>query len=82
MQINKTTGLLIDCAQCPSPNKDTRPEKTPINLIVVHSISLPPGEYGGDAIENFFQNKLETPPRHMMPTLDGNLVSFNASPEK
>ena len=59
MQINKTTGLLIDCAQCPSPNKDNRPEKAPINLIVVHSISLPPGEYGGDAIENFFQNKLD-----------------------
>ncbi|MCK5395442.1 MAG: 1,6-anhydro-N-acetylmuramyl-L-alanine amidase AmpD [Gammaproteobacteria bacterium] len=59
MQINKTTGLLNDCTQCPSPNKDTRPEKTPIDLIVVHSISLPPGQYGGDAIERFFQNTLD-----------------------
>ena len=45
MQINKTTGLLDDCTQCLSPNRDTRPDDTPIDLIVVHSISLPPGEY-------------------------------------
>lgn len=59
MKINTTTGLLDDCKQCPSPNKDTRPENTAIDLVVVHSISLPPGEYGGDAIEQFFQNQLD-----------------------
>ena len=59
MQINKKTGLLDDCTHRLSPNRDTRPEDTPIDLIVVHSISLPPGEYGGDAIERFFQNKLD-----------------------
>lgn len=59
MEINKATGLLDDCAQCPSPNKDTRPSNTPVDLIVIHSISLPPGQYGGYAIENFFQNKLD-----------------------
>lgn len=59
MQINKTTGLLDECKQCLSPNHDSRPENTTIDLIVVHSISLPPGEYGGEAIEHFFQNKLD-----------------------
>ncbi len=59
MQINPTNGLLDECQQCPSPNKDSRPENTAINLVVVHSISLPPGQYGGDAIEHFFQNQLD-----------------------
>jgi len=59
MKINLTTGLLDDCTQCPSPNKDARPDNMAIDLIIVHSISLPPGQYGGDAIEYFFQNKLD-----------------------
>jgi len=59
MQIITKTGLLTDNRQCPSPNKDARPKDSVINLIVVHSISLPPGEYGGNSIENFFQNKLD-----------------------
>ena len=59
MQINTTTGLLNECRQCPSPNKDERPNQTSIGLIVVHSISLPPGQYGGADIEQFFQNKLD-----------------------
>ena len=58
MQINPTTGLLDECKQCSSPNKDARPENTAIDLIVVHSISLPPGVYGSEAIEHFFQNQL------------------------
>ncbi len=59
MKINTATGLLENCKQKPSPNKDIRPENTPIELVVLHSISLPPGEYGGDSIEQFFQNKLD-----------------------
>src|SRR5438477_3361264 len=42
-----------------SPNQDERPPGTEISLLVVHSISLPPGEYGGDAIERLFSNRLE-----------------------
>lgn len=59
MNINPTTGLLDDCTQCPSPNKDARPENTTIDLLVIHSISLPPEQYGGEYIERFFQNKLD-----------------------
>ena len=59
MIIDTTTGLLDDCTQCPSPNRDNRPDNSAIDLIVIHSISLPPGQYGGDSIEYFFQNKLD-----------------------
>ena len=59
MKINTSTGLLDNCTQCPSPNKDPRPKGSSIDLVVVHSISLPPGKYGGDAIEHFFQNQLD-----------------------
>lgn len=59
MHIDKNTGLLDNCIQCPSPNKDTRPADAGIELVVIHSISLPPGQYGGKSIEQFFQNKLD-----------------------
>lgn len=42
-----------------SPNQDERPAGTEISLIVIHSISLPPGEYGGAAIEQLFTNCLD-----------------------
>lgn len=58
MKINPETGLLTPCKQCASPNHDQRPDDMGIDLIVIHSISLPPGEYGTNAIEQFFTNKL------------------------
>ena len=42
-----------------SPNQDDRPPGVEVSLVVLHSISLPPGEYGGDAIERLFTNRLE-----------------------
>jgi len=42
-----------------SPNFDARPEGVEISLLVVHSISLPPGQFGGPAIEQLFTNCLE-----------------------
>jgi N-acetyl-anhydromuramoyl-L-alanine amidase len=42
-----------------SPNHDERPPGTEITLVVLHSISLPPGEYGGDSIERLFTNCLD-----------------------
>ncbi len=44
---------------CPSPNFDERPDGTPITLVVLHSISLPPGVYGGDGVERLFTNQLD-----------------------
>lgn len=42
-----------------SPNFGPRPAGTAVSLAVIHSISLPPGEYGGDAIERLFTNTLD-----------------------
>ena len=44
----------------PSPNFNERPAHAPIELIVVHNISLPPNEFGGGFIEQFFLNTLDT----------------------
>lgn len=43
----------------PSANCDERPEGESITLIVIHAISLPPGEFGGDAIKRLFTNALD-----------------------
>lgn len=42
-----------------SPNVGPRPPGTVVSLAVLHSISLPPGVYGGDAIERLFTNTLD-----------------------
>lgn len=42
-----------------SPNCDERPAGMPVRLIVVHAISLPPGEFGGDGIVRLFTNRLD-----------------------
>jgi len=43
----------------PSPNFGSRPDNTSIDLVVVHAISLPPGQYGGPDIEALFTNTLD-----------------------
>ncbi len=42
-----------------SPNQGPRPAGAAVSLALIHSISLPPGEYGGDAIERLFTNRLD-----------------------
>lgn len=58
MVINEESGLLTPVYFIPSPNWDERPESSEINLLVIHGISLPPGEFGGNAITQLFTNKL------------------------
>lgn len=53
------TGWLDEARACPSPNFGPRPEGVDISLAVIHSISLPPGVYGGDEIERLFTNRLD-----------------------
>ncbi|KPQ01139.1 1,6-anhydro-N-acetylmuramyl-L-alanine amidase AmpD [Marinobacter sp. HL-58] len=55
----RRTGRVATARWCPSPNFGLRPEGSGISLLVVHNISLPPGQFGGDAIERFFCNQLE-----------------------
>lgn len=52
-------GWLRDARAVPSPNFGPRPPETAVTLAVIHSISLPPGEYGGPEIEQLFTNQLD-----------------------
>lgn len=52
-------GWLTSARQVPSPNFGSRPAKEPITMVVVHSISLPPGVYGGNEVEQLFTNQLD-----------------------
>lgn len=58
MNIDTASGLLQEARQVQCPNYDDRPDETDIDLIVVHGISLPPGEYGGPWIDALFTNCL------------------------
>jgi len=62
-------------ARLDSPNFGARPEGMPIDLLVLHSISLPPGEYGGDAIERLFTNRLDFDAHPYYQTIRGLQVS-------
>jgi len=42
-----------------SPNRGARPPGATVDLIVLHSISLPPGQYGGDGVQRLFTNRLD-----------------------
>lgn len=50
---------LIGVDQLDSPNQDARPE-CGLSLIVIHGISLPPGEFGGGEVPDLFLNQLHT----------------------
>lgn len=52
-------GWIEPVRRLPSPNCDARPPDAPIDLLVIHNISLPPGEYGGPWIDALFTNTLD-----------------------
>lgn len=56
--INVKTHLLEPVIFRPSSHYDDRPENEQINMIVIHNISLPPGEFGTEAVEQFFCGQL------------------------
>lgn len=85
-------GRLRPCRFVASPNHDERPAGEQVTLLVVHSISLPPGEYGGDAIERLFTNGLDPGAHpyfaaiadlrvssHFLVRRDGELIQFVAT---
>ena len=49
-------GWYAHARRLPSPNVGERPAGATIDLIVLHSISLPPGQYGGDQVQRLFTN--------------------------
>jgi AmpD protein len=56
--VDTATGLVAPARQLHSPNQDDRPSAMQADLIVVHGISLPPGEFGGPWIDQLFSNTL------------------------
>ena len=88
-RVNMPTGLLSGARFLPSPNKDERPEGMVIDVLVIHSISLPPGDFGSQAIESFFCNGLArqdhpfyevicqlTVSAHLLIRRDGSVIQF------
>ena len=56
-------GWLQGVRHCPSPNFNQRPVGVAISLLVIHNISLPPGQFGTGCVEAFFSNQLD-PAQH------------------
>ncbi len=59
IRIDSASGHIAGARQMPSPNCDGRPPDCDPDLIVVHGISLPPGDYGGPWIDYLFTNRLD-----------------------
>ncbi|MFO1314548.1 MAG: 1,6-anhydro-N-acetylmuramyl-L-alanine amidase AmpD [Burkholderiales bacterium] len=88
-------GWVAAAARIDSPNRDARPDASPPTLVVIHGISLPPGEFGGDAIVRLFTNTLDPAAHpyyatiaafrvsaHFLIRRDGTLVQFVSCAER
>jgi AmpD protein len=82
-------GWLPGARRIESANHDARPEGEVVSLIVVHAISLPPGEFGGEGIVRLFSNRLDPSAHpyfaqihalrvsaHFLLRRDGELIQF------
>ena len=69
------TGWWRHATRVRSPNCNERPPGERVTLAIVHSISLPPGEYGGDAVPRLFTNRLDTRAHPYYARLEGLRVS-------
>lgn len=74
----RETGKLPEARWCPSPNYGPRPDGASVSLLVVHNISLPPGQFGGTEIEDFFCNRLDHTAHPYFETIAGMQVSAHA----
>ncbi len=89
LRVDVTSGQLLSARRVESPNCDDRPAGQVPELVVVHGISLPPGEFGGPWIEALFTNAL--PPdahpyfatiadlrvsSHLLVRRDGEIMQF------
>ena len=83
------SGWLTGACHLPSPNCDARPAGTAIELVVLHNISLPPGQFDGNAVIDLFTNRLDWDAHpyyqgirglevsaHFFIRRDGNLIQF------
>jgi N-acetyl-anhydromuramoyl-L-alanine amidase len=88
-EVHSATGLLVGVRQVLSPYCDERPSGLATDLLILHGISLPPGEFGGAAIEQLFTGGLPADAHpafggiaglrvsaHVLIRRDGELVQF------
>ena len=68
-------GWLSAARRIASPNFDERPEGVAISLLVVHAISLPPGDFGSDDIVRLFTNTLDPAAHPYFAAISGQRVS-------
>ena len=89
IEIDLAAGIVREARQVASPNQDDRPSGCEPELIVIHAISLPPGEFGGPWIDQLFTNTLDPAAHpyfaeiahlrvstHLLIRRDGELVQF------
>ena len=89
LRVDAASGRLLGARQVDSPNCDDRPAGQGPELLVVHGISLPPGEFGGPWIEALFTNRLPAAGHeyfaglaglqvsaHLLVRRDGSVVQF------
>jgi AmpD protein len=74
-RIHLDTGILTGVRYHPTTNQDRRPADCAINTLVIHSISLPPGEFGSSDIESFFCNSLDVLRHSFYPSIHELRVS-------
>ena len=75
MIVDPETGWIVGVRRVLSPNHDERPAGSELGLIVVHGISLPPGEYGNGWIDRFFCNDLPADAHPYFATIQNLTVS-------
>lgn len=82
-------GWLAGIRRAPSPHADERPAGSRAELVVIHGVSLPPGEFGGPWVEDFFAGRLDFTAHehfaairelrvspHLLVRRDGEIVQF------
>lgn len=89
MRVDPASHLITGVCYTPSPNANKRPDGCLPSVIVLHNISLPPGEFGGPGIEELFTNQLDPDAHpyfasiakqkvsaHVLIRRDGDIVQF------
>ncbi len=66
---------LLRTRQRSSPNRNARPDPTDLSLVILHNISLPPGEFGTGCVEALFLNRLDVTGDERLADLEGVRVS-------
>ncbi len=75
MRIDPITHFVDGVERVESPNCDARPDNVAIDLLVVHGISLPPGQYGGGYVQQLFTNRLDHHEHEYFEQIEGLQVS-------